>query len=139
MTSLKQFLMIVVLISSSTCAYADWEKINSVAKNTNLFIDKSTAEISGPNWIKLWHIVDYASVQYYEGKPFQSIKATFEYDCNNLRFRELIRILHAESMGNGMTVYWTHGLWSMTNDPSTWIQPAENSIEASLVTAVCSN
>ena len=42
MNYLKQFSMIVALISNSSYTYADCEKINSSAKNTNLLIDKST-------------------------------------------------------------------------------------------------
>lgn len=138
--------MIVHLKKIFTCIFffifaqnsnAEWVKINSPVESANLYIDKTAAEKSGLNLVKVWHIVDYAAVQYYEGKPFRSIKATYEYDCDNQRFRELIRILHADPMGNGITVYWTHGLWSLTHDPSTWIQPAEHSFEATLVTAAC--
>lgn len=134
---MKKILALIFLAACSATAHADWVKIDSPIANADLYLDKSAAEKSGPNLFKLWHIVDYAAEQQYEGKPFRSIKANYEYNCDDRRFRELIRILHKDPMGNGMTVYWTHGLWSLTHDPSAWIQPAENSPEAALVAAVC--
>lgn len=95
------------------------------------------AEKSGPNMIKLWHIVDFATTQNFEGKAYRSIKANYEYDCEHLRYRRLILLLHSEPMGNGMTIYWTHGMWSLTHDPSIWIQPDKNSIDAALASAAC--
>ncbi len=135
---MKQILTSIFLAACAATAHADWIKIDSPVKSANLYLDKSAAEKSGLNLIKLWHIVEYGATQQYEGKPFRSIKANYEYDCDNRRFREVIRILHSESMGNGMTVYWTHGLWSMAHDPSAWVQPAESSFEAALVTSACS-
>ena len=134
---MKKILALIFLVACSAAAYADWVKIDSPVAGADLYLDNSAAEKSGPNLIKLWHIVDYATAQQYEGKPFHSIKANYEYNCNDQRFRELIRILHKEPMGNGMTVYWTHGLWSLTHDPSMWIQPDPNSFEAALISAVC--
>ena len=134
---MKKILAFILLTACLASAHADWLKIQSPVTSASLYLDKSAAKKSGPNLVKLWHIVDYEAAQYYEGKPFRSIKANYEYDCDHLRFRELIRILHSEPMGNGMTVYWTHGLWSMTQDPSVWIQPATNSLEATLVADAC--
>lgn len=129
--------MLISLVSWMTMAQAEWIKIDSPAASADLYLDKSAAEKSGPNLFKLWHIIDYATTQQYEGKAFRSIKANYEYDCDHRRFRGLILLLHADPMGNGMTVYWTHGLWSLTHDPSTWVAPAENSLDAALVAATC--
>jgi hypothetical protein len=134
---LKKILAFILLVAISVIAHADWVKINSPDTSVNLYLDKSVSEKSGPNMIKLWHIVDFATTQDYEGKAYRSIKANYEYDCAHLRYRGLILLLHAEPMGNGKTVYWTHGLWSLTHDPSTWMQPAENSHDAALVTGAC--
>ena len=134
---MKKNLAYIFLLTFSAVAHADWVKINSSDTSVNFYLDRSVAEKSGPNMIKLWHIVDFATTQDFEGKAYRSIKANYEYDCANLRYRRLILLLHAEPMGNGNTVYWTHGLWSLTHDPSAWIQPAENSHEATLVIGAC--
>ena len=134
---MKKILVFLSIVACATTARADWIKIDSLVTSATLYLDKSAAEKSGPDLIKLWHIVDYAATQQYEGKAFRSIKANYEYDCDHRRYRGLILLLHAEPMGNGMTVYWTHGLWSLTHDPSTWIQPADGSLEAALVSAAC--
>ena len=134
---MKKILAFIFIVAYATTAHADWIKIDSPDTSATLYLDKSAAEKSGPNLIKLWHIVDYATTQQFEGKTFRSIKANYEYDCDHRRYRGLILLLHADPMGNGVTVYWTHGMWSLTHDPSTWIQPAEGSLEAALVSAAC--
>ncbi len=134
---MKNIPILILLVACFTTAQADWIKIDSPDTSATLYLDKSAAEKSGPNLIKLWHIVDYATTQQFEGKAFRSIKANYEYDCDHRRYRGLVLLLHAEPMGNDTTVYWTHGMWSLTHDPSTWIQPAEGSLEAALVSAAC--
>ncbi len=134
---LKYIFTPIFLLASSSVAHADWVKINSPDRSANLYLDKSVAEKSGPNMIKLWHIIDYETTQEYEGKAYRSIKANYEYDCDHMRYRGLILLLHSEPMGNGVTVFWTHGLWSMTHDPSTWIHPVESGLESALVNAAC--
>ncbi len=125
------------LFAAATTAHADWVKIDGPAQDPALYMDKSAAEKSGADAVKLWHIADYAGMQQHEGKPYRSIKANYEYDCRQGRFREIILIMHKEAMGNGQTVYWTHGLWSLTHDPASWLQPQAGSNEAALVAAAC--
>ncbi len=124
---------------AATNAQADWVKIDSTAPDPSLYMDKSAAEKSGASMVKLWHIADYAGMQEYQGKAFRSIKANYEYDCSKGGFRELILIMHKDAMGHGQTVYWTHGLWSLTHDPSSWLMPEAGSKEAALVAAACAN
>lgn len=134
---MKKNLAYIFFVTFSAVAHADWVKINSPDTSVSLYLDRSVAEKSGPNMIKLWHIVDFATSQNFEGKAYRSIKANYEYDCEHLRYRRLILLLHSEPMGNGMTIYWTHGMWSLTHDPSIWIQPDKNSIDAALASAAC--
>ncbi len=128
---------LVLLASCASFAHADWVKIDSRPDELALYADTAAAEKSGASTIKLWHVVDYAKAQQYDGKAFRSIKANYEYDCDKRAFRKLIRILHKDPMGNGLTVYWTHGLWSWTHDPSTWSRAEEGSLEATLVSTAC--
>ncbi len=133
---MKKFLA-TLLFATTTTAHADWVKIDAPMPDPVLYMDKSAAEKSGADMVKLWHIVDYAGMQAHEGKPYRSIKANYEYDCSQGRFREIILIMHKEAMGNGQTVYWTHGLWSLTHDPASWLQPQAGSNEAALLVAAC--
>ncbi len=134
---MKKVLAFGFLAITISNAHADWAKIDSQQQDLAVYINKEAAEKSGSTTIKMWHILDYASALQYEGKSFRSVKANYEYECDKRLFRELIRILHKDPMGNGLTVYWTHGLWSLTHDPSTWIRPETGSAEAALVTAAC--
>lgn len=133
---MKKILASMTVLATVT-AHAEWVKIDSPLHDPVLYMDYAAAEKSGSATVKLWHIADYSSAQSHEGKAYRSIKANYEYDCGQGRFREIILILHKEAMGNGQTVYWTHGLWSLTHDPSTWLQPQAGSVEAALVAAAC--
>ncbi len=129
--------LLFATLATTVTAHAEWLKIDAPAQDPALYMDKAAAERSGATTVKLWHIADYQATQQHEGKAYRSIKANYEYDCSQGRFRELILIMHKEAMGNGQTVYWTHGLWSLTHDPSTWLQPQTGSVEAALVGAAC--
>lgn len=131
-------LLFAATTTTTITAHAEWVKIESPSQDPVLYMDKAAAEKSGATTVKLWHVADYSVMQEHEGKPYRSIKANYEYDCGQGRFRELILIMHKEAMGNGQTVYWTHGMWSLTHDPSTWLQPQAGSNEAALVVAACS-
>lgn len=127
MRSVSLFLM---LSCASAVAHADWTRIDAPNKDVSLYVDRSTAEKSGPEMVKLWHVVDYASAQDYDGKPYRSLKLNYEYDCSKSVYREWLRVLHKEPMGGGLTVYWTHG-------PGPWIKPDEGSVDAALVAGSC--
>ncbi len=132
-------ILAIFLCATAMTAHAEWLKIDAPGQDPALYMDKAAAEKSGATMVKLWHIADYQATQQHEGKAYRSIKANYEYDCSQGRFRELILIMHKDAMGNGQTVYWTHGLWSLTHDPSTWLQPRAGSVEAALVVAACAN
>ncbi len=81
---LKYIFTPIFLFACSSVAHADLVKINSPDRSANLYLDKSVAEKSGPNMIKLWHIIDYETTQEYEGKAYRSIKANYEYDYDHM-------------------------------------------------------
>lgn len=127
MRSVSLFLSLAL---ASAVAHADWTRIDAPSADASLYVDRSTAEKSGPEMVKLWHVVDYASAQDYDGKPYRSLKLNYEYDCSKSVYREWLRVFHKEPMGGGLTVYWTHG-------PGPWIKPEEGSIDAALVAGSC--
>ncbi len=126
---MKRLLPLCLLLCASI-AHAGWDRLDSPLKDTVLYKDEGSIEKSGPDTFKAWHVVDYAADQDYEGKPFRSMKLNYEYDCGRQMIREWLRVLHRDGMGNGLTVYWTHGPWPLT-------KPEPGSVDAALLAAMC--
>jgi hypothetical protein len=132
---MNKILLSLCLVAGA--AHADWVRIGSSLKDPALYMDSSAVERPAPNRIRLWNIVDYASVQQHDGKDYRSALVNYEFDCDRGAFRELIRVLHKDAMGSGVTVYWTHGLWSWARGPGAWNLPEQGSVESALVGAGC--
>ncbi len=128
---MKKIILLTALALNTVAAYAEWKKIDYSSNEVTLYIDRSTAEKSGPNMVLLWHVADYATPQEIQGKAFKSIKFRHEYDCNKGMFRDMLRSWHSEPMGASITVAWTHGPWG-------WTKPEEGSADEALVRAACS-
>lgn len=120
----------LLLLVCASLAHADWARLDSPLKDPVLYRDDGSVEKTGPDTFKAWHVVDYAADQDYEGKPFRSMKLNYEYDCSKRMVREWLRVLHRGAMGNGLTVYWTHGPWPLT-------KPEAGSVDDALLTAMC--
>ena len=127
---MKAILLLMTLLGIAGAAHADWERIGAGPANAVLYKNAGSPERSGPDTIKLWHVVDYPADQDYEGKPFRSMKLNYEYDCSKQVLREWLRVLHKDGMGGGLTVYWTH-------DPWPWVKPEDGSVDAALLSATC--
>ena len=127
---MKAILLLMTLLGIAGAAHADWERIGAGPANAVLYKNAGSPERSGPDTIKLWHVVDYPADQDYEGKPFRSMKLNYEYDCSKQVLREWLRVLHKDGMGGGLTVYWTHGPWP-------WVKPEDGSVDAALLSAMC--
>ena len=127
---MKSILLLMTLLGFSVAAHADWERMGSGTANPVLYKSAGNPERTGPDTFKLWHIVDYAADQDYEGKPFRSLKLNYEYDCSKRVLREWLRVLHKDGMGGGLTVYWTHGPWP-------WVKPEAGSVDEALLTSMC--
>lgn len=134
---MKKILLSIFLAAAAATAHADWVRIAPSLQDPALYADRSAADKSVPNRIKLWNIIDYAAAQEHDGKLYRSARVNYEYDCDRGLFRELIRVLHKEPMGNGVTVYWTHGLWNWGVGPGSWNQPEAGSVEAALLSGSC--
>lgn len=127
---MKRRLLSILLFCFAGAAHADWVRLDSPMKEPTLYKDSAALEKTGPDTFKAWHVVDYAGDQDYEGKPFRSMKLNYEYDCGRRMLREWLRVLHRDAMGNGLTVYWTHGPWPLT-------KPDAGSVDEALVNAMC--
>ena len=78
----------------------------------------------------MWHLVDYAKAQDYDGKPFRSIKGQNEYHCGKGEQRDTLHLWHQGEMGSSHMVQAAY-------KPGPWIVPAEGSIEHSLMRVAC--
>ena len=128
---MKKIILLLALALNTVAAHAERSKIDYSSNEVTLYIDRSTAEKSGPKMVLMWHIADYATPQEIQGKPFKSIKFRHEYNCDKGLFRDMLRSWHSEAMGNSITVSWTHGPWG-------WTAPEAGSADEALVRAACS-
>ena len=127
---MKKIILLLALALNTVAAHAEWAKIDYSSNEVTLYIDRSTAEKSGPKMVLMWHIADYATPQEIQGKLFKSIKFRHEYNCAKGIFRDMLRSWHSEPMGNSITVSWTHGPWG-------WTAPEAGSADEALVRAAC--
>lgn len=111
-------------------AHADWVRVEHSTQDLALYMDPETLKAENGT-TKLWHLVDYQTVQQIDGKDFRSLKAQDEYDCAKGVRRELLYFWHAEPMGNSKMVQTLYV-------PSAWMKPAEGSLNQTLLQKVCS-
>ena len=126
---MKRMLPLFLLVCASV-AHADWTRLDSSLKDPVIYKDDGAVEKTGPDTFKAWHVVDYASDQDHEGKPFRSMKLNYHYDCGKQMISEMLRVKHRDAMGGGLTVFWTHGPWP-------WFKPEAGSVDEALLTAMC--
>lgn len=96
---MKKIMLLLALAMNTIAAHAEWTKIDYSSNEVTLYIDRSTAEKSGPKMVLLWHIADYATAQEIQGKAFKSIKFRHEYNCDKGLFRDMLRSWHKKPWG----------------------------------------
>lgn len=126
----KKILVLIAMAILAGAAHADWIRIEHGETSVSLYIDQDSRLPSGRGSIVMWHLVDYATAQDYEGKPFRSIKGQNEYDCGQGTRRDLLHLWHQEAMGNSHMVQAAYV-------PGPWTAPAEGSIEHTLLRVAC--
>lgn len=93
------FMMLVVIFSSDVMA--EWEPAMYNRGNTQLtYVDASSIHKTD-NGMTMWSMVDLKSPDYYDQKPYMSIKNHFEYDCKGGRMRGLFTSAHSKNLGRG--------------------------------------
>ncbi len=127
---MKKITLAVALSVAAVSAYADWSVVEGSPADPRLYVNKDTAEKSGPKMVLLWQVIDHASTQSRDGKDFRSQMLRYEYDCEKSMFREMFRSWHKGPMATSMTVYWTEG-------QRQWLAPEAGSIDETLTRAAC--
>jgi hypothetical protein len=96
-------LIIVVLLSLSTSAWAEWTPVDY---NYAVFAyaDRNTIRKVG-NMVKMWQLFDYRAGQGSPTQPYLSVKAQWEYDCDGERQRMLYAQLLSANMDRGQIIY----------------------------------
>lgn len=123
-------LPMLAMLTLAGAAHAEWTLVDHASKDVTLYVEKESHKPTGRGSVVMWHLVDYAAVQDYEGKPFRSIKGQDEYDCGKGLRRDMLHFWHQDGMGNSHTV-------QVTYTPGPWAAPSAGSIEYSLMRAAC--
>ncbi len=129
---MKKIVVALALFAASVSAHANWSPVDGSPADPRLYVNKETAEKSGPKMVLLWHVIDHAAAQDRDGKDFRSQMLRYEYDCDKSMFREMFRSWHKGPMATSMTVYWTEG-------QRQWLAPETGSIDETLVRAACAS
>lgn len=127
---MKKMLLALLLATVTVTAHAEWTRIEHPSKEFVLYVENDTLVKPDANSAKLWHLVDYAATQSLEGRPFRSIKARDEYDCDRGMRRDLMHLWHQDNMADGV-------MFKAAYKPGSWTAPAAGSIEEVLMRLVC--
>ena len=127
---MKKLLLVLLLSALTASAHAEWTRIESPSKAFVVYVENDTLVKPDPNSAKLWHLVDYTEPQSLDGRPFLSIKARDEYDCDRGMRRDLMHLWHFGNMADGTMLKAAY-------KPASWTTPAAGSVEEALMRLVC--
>ena len=91
-----------VLAGLSNSVMAEWTKVDWTDEYTN-YVDLATIQVNGYR-VKMWHLVDYKTVQKFNKGGFLSIKSQYEYDCQEAQTRGLATTAYSGNMGYGQVI-----------------------------------
>ena len=94
--------VVVVLSSLSNNVMAEWTKVDWTDEYTN-YVDLGTIQVNNYK-VKMWHLLDYKTIQKFEKNGFLSMKAQYEYDCQEQQTRGLATTVYSDNMGNGQVI-----------------------------------
>lgn len=127
---MKRLLISVVLASAAASAHADWARVEHASGEYALYVDRDTLKTSGVGMVQMWHLLDYASAQEIDGKPFRSLKGQDEYDCDKRMRRDVLHLWHQDGMGNSHNVKSAY-------KPGPWVAPEPGSAAEALLKVAC--
>ena len=127
---MKKMLLVLLLSALTASAHAEWTRIEYPSKAFVVYVENDTLVKTDPNSAKLWHLVDYTEPQSLDGRPFLSIKARDEYDCDRGMRRDLMHLWHFGNMADGTMLKAAY-------KPASWTTPAAGSVEEALMRLVC--
>ena len=99
---MKRLLMGLMLLVTATATSAGWTQVGEGDAFVQ-YVDRATIRRNG-NFVKMWDLADYNTVQTVGSVPYLSQKEYYEYDCKEERVRMLSFIWTDGKMGNGKVV-----------------------------------
>jgi hypothetical protein len=111
------------LAMASFGASAEWVEIGTSEKHTLYANLQSLRKSDGT--AKMWHVMNFSSVQTLQNEHFLSMRQRNEYDCKGELYRILNISFHSENMALGKTVLANNDISKWTPiPPETLIQDA---------------
>ena len=100
---MNRLLLGLMLLMTATAASAEWMRSGG---NDRLiqYVDIATIRRNG-NFVKMWHLTDFNTVQTTDGASYLSQKSQQEYDCKEEKSRILAFSWFDGQMGKGKVVY----------------------------------
>lgn len=100
---MRKTILIVLMVVVSGPAAAKWIEFGRSTKAVSYF-NPAAIRRSG-HTVKMWVLSDYATTQRTaSGTMYSSVKAQYEYDCKDQRFRSLFASFYLGKMGVGENV-----------------------------------
>ena len=111
-----KLLLGLMLLLPATAARAEWTDVGESDRFIT-YVDSATIRRNG-NFVKMWDLMDYKTMQTVADVSFLSSKTQQEYDCKEERSRLLAFSWFSGQMGNGNVVL-------SDSEPDKWkpIQP----------------
>ena len=99
---MKKLLLILVLAIMSRSVMAEWVRVNYDSGNSSTtYVNSFTIE-KFDRTVKMWSLVDYEKAQERAFLPlYMSINRQNEFNCIEVKMRELYASYHAKNMGEG--------------------------------------
>ena len=131
MSTARTMLTALTLTALSTCALADWAKVNvSDDGKITTYADPATTLTLGAK-VQLLTLTDYQEAQVISGEQkFKSVKMQDEFNCEDQTGRHLNLSAMSDNMGNGKTV-------AMEQKPAPLRQIKANTADADMLKFAC--
>ena len=100
---MSRLLLGLMLLVTAGAASAEWTRIGETDKLIQ-YVDRATIRRNG-NFVKMWDLSDYKTVEKSAGESYLSSKAQSEYNCKEEKVRLLALTLFDGKIGRGKVVY----------------------------------
>ena len=126
----RKIIFMSVFLLFTNYAAAGWQIVKET-RDGILYIDPESIQKNG-DYISAVSFQDFHKMQSHTDKSFLSAKFKNEYDCKNVMFRQVERMLFPENMANGELLF-------SENSAQNWASPQSGSPEESLLRLACTN
>jgi hypothetical protein len=129
--STKKILFVLLALTISQSAIAEWISIGEGANSTN-YLDPNRIESYSGVYQSIWILTDYKTTQQSNNvkTPFRSTISRFAVDCSRREIRLISGFWYSENMGKG-------GRVDSTNSQTPFTSAPPNSTAEILVTVAC--